>query len=242
MLVGGRRLWRLAAAVWLRRRMTQGEFQSGWSQARRGRFRPAGPAKTARRRPQRRLATNTHLVFHIMQHHNHHQHDSDNHTVTSVSRSHKAGSTMSRTQSLVCPFSLARSLSPSASTRDLRRPRGLSTGQRRQASKACRPGNRRLPACRAPVLWPSSFVLARADGRLAISSSGNSSADATPPSSSPRFFASPQIKKNTSVSDFRPSDLLIERFTAWKRITKMLISYFEGIGPSFCPPGSWRPR
>lgn len=51
-----------------------------------------------------------------MQHHNHHQHDSDNHTVTSVSRSHKAGSTMSRTQSLV------RSRLPLACfNRDLRR-------------------------------------------------------------------------------------------------------------------------
>ncbi|CDZ97524.1 cytoplasm protein [Phaffia rhodozyma] len=37
------------------------------------------------------------------------------------------------------------------------------------------------------------------------------------------------IKKNTALADFKPSDLLIERFTAWKRITKMLIAYFEGI-------------
>lgn len=46
---------------------------------------------------------------------NPHQHDSDNHTLTSVSRSHKAGSTMSRTQSLVrAPPSLPVRRRPSA--------------------------------------------------------------------------------------------------------------------------------
>ncbi|WFC94781.1 hypothetical protein MBRA1_001415 [Malassezia brasiliensis] len=37
------------------------------------------------------------------------------------------------------------------------------------------------------------------------------------------------IKKNTGPNELRPSDILIERFTGWKDITKMLISYFEGI-------------
>lgn len=37
------------------------------------------------------------------------------------------------------------------------------------------------------------------------------------------------IKKNTAPSDLRPSDILIERFIAWKAITKQLIAYFEGI-------------
>ncbi|KAG9012357.1 hypothetical protein FRB95_009717 [Tulasnella sp. JGI-2019a] len=37
------------------------------------------------------------------------------------------------------------------------------------------------------------------------------------------------IEKNTAPSDLRPSDILIERFIAWKAITKQLIAYFEGI-------------
>ncbi|KAG8906328.1 hypothetical protein FRB99_007108 [Tulasnella sp. 403] len=37
------------------------------------------------------------------------------------------------------------------------------------------------------------------------------------------------IKKNTAPSDLRPSDVLIERFIAWKAITKQLIAYFQGI-------------
>jgi len=37
------------------------------------------------------------------------------------------------------------------------------------------------------------------------------------------------IKKNTGPTDLRPSDILIERFEAWKNITKNLIAYFEGI-------------
>ena len=37
------------------------------------------------------------------------------------------------------------------------------------------------------------------------------------------------IKKNIAPHDLRPSDILIERFTAWKAIVKQLISYFEGI-------------
>ena len=39
----------------------------------------------------------------------------------------------------------------------------------------------------------------------------------------------PLIKKNIAPHDLRPSDILIERFTAWKAIVKQLISYFEGI-------------
>ncbi|WOO86167.1 Cytoskeletal signaling protein slm1 [Vanrija pseudolonga] len=37
------------------------------------------------------------------------------------------------------------------------------------------------------------------------------------------------IKKNTASHELKPSDILIERFTAWKQIVKMLISYFEGV-------------
>ncbi|KIJ11503.1 hypothetical protein PAXINDRAFT_177335 [Paxillus involutus ATCC 200175] len=37
------------------------------------------------------------------------------------------------------------------------------------------------------------------------------------------------IKKNVAPQDLRPSDILIERFVAWKAIVKQLIAYFEGI-------------
>jgi len=37
------------------------------------------------------------------------------------------------------------------------------------------------------------------------------------------------IKKNIAPNDLRPSDILIERFTAWKMIVKQLIGYFEGL-------------
>ncbi|ORY54746.1 hypothetical protein BCR35DRAFT_272077 [Leucosporidium creatinivorum] len=37
------------------------------------------------------------------------------------------------------------------------------------------------------------------------------------------------IKKNTGPYELRPSDILIERFQAWKRLVKNLIAYFEGI-------------
>lgn len=35
------------------------------------------------------------------------------------------------------------------------------------------------------------------------------------------------IKKNVAPQDLRPSDILIERFVAWKAIVKQLIAYFE---------------
>ena len=35
------------------------------------------------------------------------------------------------------------------------------------------------------------------------------------------------IKKNIAPHDLKPSDVLIERFVAWKAIVKQLISYFE---------------
>jgi hypothetical protein len=35
------------------------------------------------------------------------------------------------------------------------------------------------------------------------------------------------IDKSTAASDLRPSDVLIERFVAWKAIVKQLIAYFE---------------
>ncbi|THH00074.1 hypothetical protein EW026_g2384 [Hermanssonia centrifuga] len=37
------------------------------------------------------------------------------------------------------------------------------------------------------------------------------------------------IKKSIAPHDLRPSDILIERFTAWKVIVKQLIAYFEGL-------------
>ncbi|KAI5122512.1 hypothetical protein M0805_005240, partial [Coniferiporia weirii] len=37
------------------------------------------------------------------------------------------------------------------------------------------------------------------------------------------------IKKNIAPNDLRPSDVLIDRFVAWKAIVKQLIAYFEGI-------------
>ncbi len=35
------------------------------------------------------------------------------------------------------------------------------------------------------------------------------------------------IKKNIAPQDLKPSDVLIERFVAWKAIVKQLIAYFE---------------
>lgn len=35
------------------------------------------------------------------------------------------------------------------------------------------------------------------------------------------------IQKNTAPNDLKPSDILIERFVAWKAIVKQLIAYFE---------------
>ncbi|KAF8604568.1 hypothetical protein BDV93DRAFT_522276 [Ceratobasidium sp. AG-I] len=37
------------------------------------------------------------------------------------------------------------------------------------------------------------------------------------------------IRKSTAVHELRPSDILIERFTAYKHIVKQLIAYFEGV-------------
>lgn len=38
------------------------------------------------------------------------------------------------------------------------------------------------------------------------------------------------INKNIAPHDLRPSDVLIERFVAWKAIVKQLIAYFEVCG------------
>jgi hypothetical protein len=35
------------------------------------------------------------------------------------------------------------------------------------------------------------------------------------------------IQRQTQTNDLRPSDVLIERFVAWKAIVKQLIAYFE---------------
>lgn len=40
------------------------------------------------------------------------------------------------------------------------------------------------------------------------------------------------IKKNIAPHDLRPSDVLIERFVAWKAIVKQLIAYFE-VSPAY---------
>jgi hypothetical protein len=42
------------------------------------------------------------------------------------------------------------------------------------------------------------------------------------------------IKKNIAPHDLRPSDVLIERFVAWKAIVKQLIAYFEVHLPLPC--------
>ncbi len=39
-----------------------------------------------------------------------------------------------------------------------------------------------------------------------------------------------QIKKNTAPHELKPSDILIDRFTAWKQIVKMLIGEFSRRG------------
>ncbi|EIN03492.1 hypothetical protein PUNSTDRAFT_78092 [Punctularia strigosozonata HHB-11173 SS5] len=46
---------------------------------------------------------------------------------------------------------------------------------------------------------------------------------------STRSRAQSLVQKATAPQDLRPSDVLIERFTAWKAIVKQLIAYFEGI-------------
>ena len=44
--------------------------------------------------------------------------------------------------------------------------------------------------------------------------------------------------------ELRPSDILIERFSAWKRLVKNLITYFEGIADievrTLSPPARFR--
>ena len=47
------------------------------------------------------------------------------------------------------------------------------------------------------------------------------------------------IKKNTSPQDLRPSDILIERFVAWKAIVKQLIAYFEVGMTILCVSTGW---
>jgi hypothetical protein len=37
------------------------------------------------------------------------------------------------------------------------------------------------------------------------------------------------IKKNIAPHDLRPSDVLIDRFVAWKAIVKQLTAYFEVV-------------
>lgn len=52
-----------------------------------------------------------------------------------------------------------------------------------------------------------------------------------PPRSSAWCGATDDHLTPTSIGPFelRPSDILIERFSAWKRLVKNLITYFEGI-------------
>lgn len=51
----------------------------------------------------------------------------------------------------------------------------------------------------------------------------------TSKAASTRSRAQSLIKKNVAPQDLRPSDILIERFVAWKAVVKQLIAYFEGI-------------
>ena len=53
------------------------------------------------------------------------------------------------------------------------------------------------------------------------------------------------VKKNIQPHDLRPSDILIEGFTAWKAIVKQLVAYFEVRSiRSFLPlaGGSFKPN
>jgi hypothetical protein len=45
------------------------------------------------------------------------------------------------------------------------------------------------------------------------------------------------IKKNIAPQDLRPSDVLIDRFVAWKAIVKQLVAYFEV--PFFLQPSMY---
>ncbi|KAI6102230.1 hypothetical protein EDD17DRAFT_1606061 [Pisolithus thermaeus] len=47
--------------------------------------------------------------------------------------------------------------------------------------------------------------------------------------SRPRSRTQSLVKKNVSPTDLRPSDILIDRFVAWKAIVKQMIAYFEGV-------------
>ncbi|KAI5995838.1 hypothetical protein F5J12DRAFT_855427 [Pisolithus orientalis] len=47
--------------------------------------------------------------------------------------------------------------------------------------------------------------------------------------SRPRSRTQSLVKKNVAPTDLRPSDILIDRFVAWKAIVKQLIAYFEGV-------------
>jgi len=47
-------------------------------------------------------------------------------------------------------------------------------------------------------------------------------------------FITKQIKKNTAPHELKPSDILIDRFTAWKQIVKMLIGEYQPFGLSSC--------
>lgn len=72
-------------------------------------------------------------------------------------------------------------------------------------------------ATRAQVLWSTSGCAPTA--RISSTPAHPSLPLATCPGTCPN----PQIKKNTSPHELKPSDILIERFTAWKQIVKMLI-------------------
>lgn len=45
-----------------------------------------------------------------------------------------------------------------------------------------------------------------------------------------------QIKKNTAPHELKPSDILIERFTAWKQIVKMLIGTYHSAPLAILQP------
>jgi len=51
-----------------------------------------------------------------------------------------------------------------------------------------------------------------------------------------------QIKKNTAPHELKPSDILIERFTAWKQIVKMLIGMLAPVFTAHTNPSLLRGR
>ncbi|KAL4062193.1 hypothetical protein J3A83DRAFT_4322666 [Scleroderma citrinum] len=75
----------------------------------------------------------------------------------------------------------------------------------------------------------TSFIVPAMFNNEAASVSRATSVSRVSKTPSTRSRAQSLIKKNVAPQDLRPSDVLIERFVAWKAIVKQLIAYFEGV-------------